>query len=322
MNKNIWLDGMMGLATGDALGNPVQFMSRERVRQRGNVEEMEAGGAFQTPAGTWTDDSSMAFATLDSIREIGAVVPEDIMLNFVKWYYHGEYTPFGKAFDIGITCSEAIERFAHHSSWRDCGKTGEYANGNGALMRIMPVCLHYIEREMSGETVSDDEAIAAIHQVTALTHNHLRAKIASGLYFFMAREASACKDADLRICLQRGINKGLAYYKKDVRNLTELSRFNRIHDLDSFMEEKEDAIRNTGYVMDTIEAAVWSLITTTTYRDCLIRAVNLGDDADTVGAVAGGLAGLYYGYDNIPSSWLNALQRRDWLEEMCAEGGA
>ena len=102
---------MMGLVTGDALGNAIQFMSREEVRERGFVHDMEEGGVYETPAGTWTDDSSMALATLDSIREIGAVVPEDIMLNFVSWECHGEYTPFGEAFDEGNTCTYAIMNF-------------------------------------------------------------------------------------------------------------------------------------------------------------------------------------------------------------------
>lgn len=316
MNNNIWLDGMMGLVTGDALGNPVQFMEREEVRSRGNVVSMEAGGAYNTPAGTWTDDSSMALATLDSIREIGTVVPEDIMLGFVKWYCYGEYTPFGEAFDMGNTCSQAIINFTKNADWKTCGLTGEWANGNGALMRILPVCIHFMERRMNGEIVSDEEALTGIHQVTALTHNHLRARIAGGLYFFMAWELKN-GGGDLRTRLQRGINKGFAYYRQDVRNLVELSHFTRIHDLRAFIGTQEKDISSSGYVISTLEAAVWSLITTDNFKDCLIKAVNLGDDADTVGAVAGSLAGLYYGYDQIPEGWLQAIQRREWIEDLC-----
>ena len=146
MMRNIWLDGMMGLVTGDALGNPVQFMSRNEVKRRGLVTTMEAGGAYNTPVGTWTDDSSMALATLDSIREVGEIVPEDIMINFVSWHRQGDFTPFGRAFDEGITCLNAIMDFDRYHDWRRCGRTGEYANGNGALMRILPVCLFFIEK--------------------------------------------------------------------------------------------------------------------------------------------------------------------------------
>ena len=184
--NNIWLNGIMGLVTGDALGNPVQFSSREAIRSRkiGPVTGMESGGVFHTPAGTWTDDSSMTLATLDSIREIGTVVPSDIMLSFCSWLYNGAYTPFGKAFDQGITCSRAIEEFRDTRDWGNCGKTGETANGNGALMRILPVCLHFVEQEQNGYNIEIDRVIEAIDQVTALTHNHLRAKIGSGLYYF------------------------------------------------------------------------------------------------------------------------------------------
>ena len=307
---------MMGLVTGDALGNAIQFMSREEVRERGFVHDMEEGGVYETPAGTWTDDSSMALATLDSIREIGAVVPEDIMLNFVSWECHGEYTPFGEAFDEGNTCTYAIMNFMKRPDWRTCGKTGERANGNDALMRILPVCLHFTEKEHTGEPVAITEAIDAIHQATVLTHIHHRAMMASGLYYFMAREI-VNGSGNLMERMQSGLDKGFSFYKQDVANLTETARYGRLSDLDVMASIPENEIRSSGYVVDTLEAAVWSLVSTGSFRECLIKAVNLGDDADTVGAVAGGLAGLYYGYSAIPDEWLGALQKRTWLEGLC-----
>ena len=316
MERIIWLDGIMGLVTGDALGNPVQFMKRNEIKERGLVCGMEAGGVYETPIGTWTDDSSMALATLDSIREIDAIVPEDIMLNFVRWLHNGDFTPEGKAFDQGMTCSEAIDRFAAERNWKTCGRTGEYANGNGALMRILPVCLYYVEKELSGNPFAVEETIEAVHQVTALTHNHLRAKMASGLYYFMVREV-VLGHGSLTERLQKGLSAGFDFYKKDVLNLTETARFGRLMDLAALSALPDDKIRSSGYVVDTLEAAVWSLVCTDSYQNCLLRAVNLGDDADTVGAVAGGLAGLYYGYQEIPEEWLSALQKRDWVEEFC-----
>ena len=311
MKRNIWLDGMMGLVTGDALGNPVQFMSRVEIKERGPVCGMEAGGVYNTPIGTWTDDSSMALATLDSIREIDGIVPEDIMLNFVRWLHHGDFTPFGKAFDEGRTCSDAIERFAQNRKWETCGKTGEKANGNGALMRILPVCLYLIEKK---EDIHD--AVEAVHQITSLTHNHRRAMLASGLYYFMAREI-VLGSGSLTERLQKGLDEGFAYYGNDILNLTQLAYLGRLRDLAELGKFGEDEIRSSGYVIDTIEAAVWSLITTKSYKECLLKAVNLGCDADTVGAVAGGLAGLFYGYQEIPTDWLEVLQKREWIEELC-----
>ena len=316
--NNIWLSGIMGLVTGDALGNPVQFSDREVIRSRkiGPVTGMESGGVYHTPAGTWTDDSSMTLATLDSIREIGSVVPSDIMLCFVSWLKNGAYTPFGRAFDEGNTCSGAINAFDRTKDWKTCGRTGEMANGNGALMRILPVCLHFVEQWQNGRKHHIDKVIKAVHQVTALTHNHLRAKIGSGIYYFLVREVILGKGS-LTKRLQKGMNKANDYYAEDDLYLQEFSYYGRMRDLKEFSAIPEDQIKTKGYVVFTLEAALWCLINTSSYQECMLKAVNLGDDADTVAAVAGGLAGLYYGYDKIPEEWLSTLQKREWVEGFC-----
>lgn len=131
MKRNIWLDGMMGVVVGDALGCPIQFLKREEIKNRpeGPVTGMEAGGVFNVPAGTWTDDSSMALATMDSIIEKGKADPADIMNRFVRWEVKGEYTPFGKAFDQGNTCISAIYKFMENPDVNTCGGTDGYSNG-------------------------------------------------------------------------------------------------------------------------------------------------------------------------------------------------
>lgn len=326
MGKNIWRDGMMGVVVGDALGCPVQFMSKDEIkgRARGPVTGMESGGVYNMPEGTWTDDSSMAIATMASILDKGEADPADIMAQFVKWELDGEYTPFGVAFDQGNTCTSAIYRFIRHQDIKKCGSTGEYANGNGALMRIMPACLYYYDRQKLICT-SDDEAVELIHIISGLTHNHIRSKMCCGIYFFCVKsiidgvaDCSQDQKPDLSNLLQRGIDAGLKYYGRDISNLTEMAYLGRLFDLSEFKDVPENDIRTTGYVIDTIEAAFWSLITTDSFEDCLLKAVNLGDDTDTVGAIAGGLAGLYYGYDNIPAAWLDSIKRKDWIEEMCS----
>ena len=183
-------------------------------------------------------------------------------------------------------------------------------------MRILPVCLHFTEKEHTGEPVAITEAIDAIHQATVLTHIHHRAMMASGLYYFMAREI-VNGSGNLMERMQSGLDKGFSFYKQDVANLTETARYGRLSDLDVMASIPENEIRSSEYVVDTLEAAVWSLVSTGSFRECLIKAVNLGDDADTVGAVAGGLAGLYYGYSAIPDEWLGSLQKRTWLEGLC-----
>ena len=313
MERNIWLDGMMGVIVGDALGDPVQFMSRDEIagREAGPVTGMESGGVYHMPEGTWTDDSSMALAALDSIRELGEVDLEDIMTRFINWYEDGEYTPFGEAFDMGNTCSCAIERFEREKDPMTCGGTTEHSNGNGSLMRIMPACLYAYEKKLG-----DNEAMKVVHEVSGLTHNHLRAKMACGSYYFCVK---GILDGEGRLIdrLQNGLDHGFSFYERDITNLAQLSYYGRFRDLKAFAEIPESGIKSTGYVVDSIEAAIWSLIRTDSYRDCLLTAVNLGDDSDTVGAIAGGLAALFYGYDGIPEEWLAVIQRRDWIEEMC-----
>jgi ADP-ribosylglycohydrolase/tyrosine-protein phosphatase YwqE len=324
-NENTWLSGIMGLVVGDALGVPVQFMKREEIKNRpaGPVTGMESGGVYDMPKGTWSDDSSMALATLAAYLESGILAPEEVMVKFCLWEVKGEFTPFGEAFDEGNTCSGAIYDFLENLDASTCGKTGEYANGNGALMRILPACLYYYEVQKKFPADMTGDVIRGIDAISALTHNHLRSKMACGLYYFMVREildaASLEQKSGLLDILQKGIDVGLRFYGSNVSNLTEMTYFGRLFHLEELRELTEDDINSSGYVIDSIEAAVWCLITTDTFRDCLLKAVNLGDDSDTVAAIAGGLAGLYYGYENIPEEWLCEIQKRDWIEEMCAK---
>lgn len=334
MDRNIWKDGIIGLVVGDALGLPAQFTTREEIKAN-PIKGMEGYGICCMPEGTWSDDSSMAIAILDSIRRCEDLDVKDIMNNFVKWLYKGEFTPYGEAFDIGLTCMEAIERYVVHRDLDTCGRVGERANGNGGLMRIMPVCLWTYECEKTGKYTEDD-AMNAVHKLTAVTHNHLRAHMASGIYYFMVKAVLEYKGgigemaeangesnemidhkSSLMKVLQIGIDNAMKYYGRYSENYYELGYYKRLFYLEKFALVEEDDIRSSGYVVDSIEAAVWSLITTDSYKECLLKAVNLGDDADTVGAIAGGLAGLYYGYESIPEEWLDEIVRREWIEEMC-----
>ena len=310
--NNIWLDGMMGLVVGDALGMPVQFVDRQELKNC-PVETMEGYGTYDMPPGTWSDDSSMALATLSSIREKNAIDCDDIMERFMDWNLRGEYTPAGVAFDQGRTCMEAIFNYARNKDYITCGKTGEYANGNGALMRIMPVCL-YAYNKVSKNEWADEDAVESVHLVSSLTHNHMRSKMACGIYYFMIKGILDNEGA-LLSRLQVGIDEAKRYYQADITNYVEFAHYGRLLDLDRFSQCNENDIKSSGYVVDSLEAAVWSLIVTDGFEDALLTAVNLGDDTDTVGAIAGGLAGLFYGYAKMPKDWLQTIVKREWLEE-------
>ena len=302
----------MGVVIGDALGCPVQFESRQTVAGH-PVTGMRGYGTFNLPAGSWTDDSSLTLALLDSIKRTRGIDLTDIMDNFVRWLDDGAFTPYGYAYDIGNGTMKAIRKYARDHEPLRAGGSEASNNGNGSLMRIMPAVLYAIDRGLS-----DADAIDVIHKVGSLTHAHIRANIACGLYFFMAR-AILTEDGSLTGRMQAGLELGFAFYEALLSDHDELEYYRRLRDLSRFSRLPDAQIRSTGYVVDTLEAAVWSLITTDRFEDALLRAVNLGDDTDTVGAIAGGLAGLFYGDGSIPEDWLAALQRREWIEDLLSD---
>lgn len=312
--KQMWLTGIMGLVVGDALGLPVQFSTREEMKTK-PVTDMEGYGVFLVPEGSWSDDSSLAMATLCSLLEKEGVDYEDMMGRFADWQFKGDYTPFGYAYDQGRTCLEAIYSYAKGADVEHCGQTGERSNGNGSLMRILPVCLYAYGQEKTG-TITVSEALEIVHKVSALTHAHLRSKMACGIYYFLVKAVLDGRGS-LQERLQKGMDEARVYYEKDITNLVELAYYGKLFNMESLRLTTEEQINSSGYVVDSLEAAVWGLLTTDTYKDALLKVVNLGEDTDTIAAIAGGLGALYYGYEGIPAEWIEVVQRREWIEEVC-----
>ena len=310
---NIWKDGMLGLIVGDVLGVPVEFMSRTEL-MKNPVTGMREYGTHHQPRGTWSDDSSMALAELDSIRALGNIDYTDMMERFSRWCMQGEYTPFGEVFDIGIATSRALMNYAKGMAPLEAGGKTEWDNGNGSLMRILPVCLYLFERQKKVCT-SENESIYMIHAVSALTHAHVRSQMACGIYYFLVK-AILEEEGSLENRLQEGMDRAYQYYRQDLSNNRELEYYKRLANLSKFKETPKEGIKSSGYVVDTLEAAVWCLLHSHSYKETVLMAVNLGEDTDTVGAVAGGLAGLYYKEEGIPKEWLQVLQRREWIEEI------
>lgn len=311
--SNIWKDGMLGLIVGDALGVPVEFMSRTEL-MKNPVTGMREYGTHHQPMGTWSDDSSMALAELDSIRTVGTIDYTDMMERFSRWCMHGKYTPFGEVFDIGIATSRALMNYAKGIAPLESGGKTEWDNGNGSLMRILPVCLYLFERQKKVCT-SENESIYIIHAVSALTHAHIRSQMACGIYYFLVK-AILEEEGSPENRLQKGMDRAYQYYRQDLSNHRELENYKRLADLSEFKETPKEGIKSSGYVVDTLEAAVWCLLHSHSYKETVLMAVNLGEDTDTVGAVAGGLAGLYYKEEGIPQEWTQILQRREWIEEV------
>ena len=258
-----------GLAIGDALGVPVEFNDRDSYQ----ILDMVGYGTYNQPAGTWSDDTSLVLATCDSIREKGKIDPADMQQRFKHWLFEGAYTPDGLTFDVGNATREALTR-GH-------GLSDEYSNGNGSLMRILPLAF----------TAADPSEIEAI---SSITHAHATSVEACLLYVNIARRL--LKGQQLPEILL-GLETSTTYAR--LQTLAELT---------------EDDIRSSGYVVDTLEAALWCLLTSTSYPETVLKAVNLGDDTDTVAAVAGGLAGIIYGLEGIPDNWLAQLRNKELLE--------
>lgn len=298
-------DALFGLAIGDALGVPVEFQSRERLRQN-PVTDMIGYGTFNLPAGTWSDDSSLAFCLAEALRQDFSL--KEISKNFQQWLYSNYWTPYGYVFDVGITTQQAIENLSTGISPDLAGGFNEYENGNGSLMRILPL-LFYIKDKTIEERFQLTKAVSSI------THGHIRSVISCFYYLEFARELLKNKNKlfiyDTLKELLPDFLFSLSIPPEEVNLFNPLLSGN-IHNL------QEQEIQSSGYVLDTLEASIWCLLTTNSYKDAVLKAVNLGNDTDTTGSVTGGLAGLLYGFDNIPESWVEQLARRDEIEELAA----
>lgn len=304
--KDKILGGILGLCVADALGVPVEFNSRESLIKN-PVTDMRGYGTYNQPPGTWSDDTSMTLCLLDSLTN--GLDLSDIMHKFLAWMEKGEYTPHGVVFDIGIATQKAIRKFANGTEPLLCGGKSEHDNGNGSLMRILPLVFYLVGVK---NWKNEDEVYSIIHDISSLTHAHKRSLIACGIYLSIASEM-ICGKCNVK----NGIYKAKKYYSGKAEYTDEIKHFQRIFDC-NFRNLPQESIGSSGYVVHTLEAALWCLLNTNDYKSCVLKAVNLGEDTDTVAAVAGGLAGIMYGLKSIPDGWLNQIVRVDYIDELCA----
>lgn len=285
---------ILGAVIGDALGVPAEFMSREELRDH-PVRDMIGGGAHNQPAGTWSDDTSMILCTMDSIMDKG-INYDDQMLRFSRWLWEAENTARDEVFDVGGTTKHAIFKYVKKSPALECGETAENSCGNGSLMRIMPTAL-YIWGQHGNEKL-DDISADIIHNTSKCTHAHLKCQVACGIYCSVV--FSLNRGGSLNEAVSSGIESALQYYRSKPKYATVLPEFETLREIG---EWSEDDIKSTGYVVHTLQASLWCLLNTKGYPQCVLRAVDLGRDTDTTAAVAGALAGLWYGSKQIPAVW-------------------
>lgn len=294
---------LFGVAIGDALGVPVEFKSREYLQQK-PVIDMMGYGTYNQPAGTFSDDSSMTFCLAESLTHDFDL--NHIAQNFVKWRDENYWTARGEVFDIGIATNQALTRLANGEQPEFAGSFSSDSNGNGSLMRILPL-LFYIK----------DLPIAQRYhitkQISSITHGHIRSVITCFYYLEFAREILLGREKfDIYKKLQIEIPDFLASISI---NQFEISLFDRLLKYD-ISKLKEEEIASSGYVLHTIEASIWCLLSTDNYKDSTLKAVNLGEDTDSTAAVLGGLSGLLYGFDSIPKSWIDQIARKEDIENL------
>lgn len=293
-------DGIMGLVVGDALGLPVQFCSREDVL-KDPVTTMREYGTFYLPKGSWSDDSSLALCLLESLTT--GLNYRDMFDKFLAWKNEGYMTPHDQAFDIGSSTWQAIHAYELGTDPLECGGRTENSNGNGSLMRILPLAYYAFGMEA-------EERFELVKNISGLTHGHERAIIACGIYVQLVCQLISGDDKN------SAMEKTLMITQKYYQHSPEFGCYQRVFD-GNLAQLDVSEIRSSGYVVDSLEAALWCFLTTDNFADCLLKAVNLGEDTDTIGAIAGGLAGIYFGYEAIPAEWREVIIRREMIEELC-----
>jgi ADP-ribosyl-[dinitrogen reductase] hydrolase len=290
----------LGLAIGDALGAAVEFAPRGGFEP---VVGFRGGGPHGLKPGEWTDDTSMAIALADSIVSVGWDL-NDQTRRYLAWWRTGAYSVNGVCFDIGNTTRAALCRFEQTGDARTSGNPDERASGNGSIMRLAPVPIHFAH--LFPERL--DELASYAVESSIPTH-----------------ASPVCTSACAYLCvLLAGLINGSCRAEAtspEWHTLKSLRRLQPLHPAisaiadGSFREKDAASIRGSGYVADCLEAALWAFSRASSFREAVLSAVNLGDDADTTGAVCGQLAGACWGESGIPEEWLKGLARRDFIEQ-------
>ena len=294
MNEDRILGSLLGLAVGDALGTTVEFQARDSFPP---VTDMVGGGVFGLAPGQWTDDTSMALCIAASLVETGTYDPGDQLGRFVRWYRDGYLSSTGRCFDIGNQTLTALREFeATGEPYRETA--GGMSAGNGSLMRLAPVAMAFCDDlEAAGRFCADS---------SRTTHPAVECVEACGAYGRLIAAA-----------IQGASHKDLYVLAADLSKQVTSPELASILSGSYRVKEREE-ISSSGYVLHSMEAALWALARTDTFLDGALLAVNLGDDADTVGAIYGQLAGALYGRSAIPEGWRTRLHDARMIEDLAA----
>ena len=296
MNRNRHVGCLLGLACGDAVGTTLEFRARGSFEP---IDDMVGGGPFHLKPGEWTDDTSMALCLAESLLEHG-FDPRDQMQRYVRWWREGYLSSNGRCFDIGGTVSSALARFGR-SDEPFAGSTSPDAAGNGSIMRLAPVALYF--------SADEDTAVHHAGESSRTTHGCDEAVDACRLLARVLARALAGGPKDA--VLAAGRDPALQWHgdRPLAPAIAEIAS-------GAWFGRGAHQVRGSGYVVQSLEAALWCFAGTDSYREAILLAANLGDDADTTAAIVGQIAGAFYGVEGIPPEWLAKLALREQIEEM------
>ena len=307
-----------GFVIGDALGVPFEFSGREEL-SKNPVTDMVGYGTHLQPAGTWSDDTSMMLCVLEYLCEegeqssdywlfSGQTQQRKLATKFLDWFKNGTYTALGEIFDIGITTQTALEAFSKGTKASECGERNVAVGcGNGSLMRTLPIAYIFKDNKISLRSLMGT-------RIGSITHRAILNDLCISFYneFFFALLNGYTK-------LEALINaqSAVAYIIRNVDSYQEdeSRKFLKRIMQKNFASLQADEIKSSGFVIETLEAAIWSFLNTKTFSDAVLTAINLGGDTDTIGALTGGLAGCYY-QDGIPEVWKEKIQNKQLIESI------
>lgn len=294
---------LIGLAVGDALGAAVEFKSPGDFDP---VTGYRSGGSHRLNPGEWTDDTSMALALADSIGAVGWDI-NDQARRYVEWSESGKYSVNGRCFDIGITTSRSLSRFRQTNDAFSSGNTSDSSSGNGSIMRLAPVPIRYHmmfpDDLASLSRMAEESSLPTHASEQCLSACRYMALVLSGLIHGEDRDKALAPEWEPLVKL------------KAIKPLHPLIQ--AIAD-GSFRKKQPPEIRGSGWVVQSLEAALWAFHDAPSFEEAVLKAVNLGDDADTTGAVCGQFAGAYWGESGIPESLRSGLARYDMIEKALA----
>lgn len=286
--ENRKVGSLVGLAIGDALGTTLEFEKRGTFDP---ITDMIGGGPFELKPGEWTDDTSMALCLAHSLSFKNGFDAQDQMNRYCNWYQYGYMSSTGECFDIGITVSTALRSYLETGN-PFSGSVDEYSSGNGSLMRLAPIPMLYSHY---------DECIKYAGESSRTTHGS--AECIDSCKLFASLLYHAYRSSDKSEILDK--NK----YEPYTENVLAISN-------GDFLQKEYSELTGSGYVIESLESALWCFMHSLSFEECVLLAANIGNDADTTAAIAGQIAGAYYGIERIPSTWLEKLAMKDEIVDI------